>query len=332
MGKEKGKSKQSEGKTKAGKKAVTADATEETSGKGGKLKAANSIKVRHILCEKHSKISEALEKLTQENMRFDKGIILYHINLNSFLFQYSGVAELYSEDKAKQGGNLGWMTRGSMVGEFQDAAFALQPSTLDSPIFTDPPIKTKHGYHIIMVFWMWFFNLGDKFLGIVVNQLGVHKFNTRKVLSGISESLQGEIFIENEVELLMLENDIENEDFSFSQAIGSLKAENEGIRTEWKNITLTGGLMFSVSVFSEAVQGMLPYKKFDSYDILANLLGTIIGLWIAVSCQWLYRRLIIQKEYKVRNPGMNGNEDGERELNCIVNRPAFVSFPIQNYV
>ncbi|OAJ43731.1 hypothetical protein BDEG_27060 [Batrachochytrium dendrobatidis JEL423] len=68
--------------------------------KGGKLKAANSIKVRHILCEKHSKIMEALE-LLKSGQRFDK------------------VAEQYSEDKAKAGGSLGWMTRGSMVGVFQ---------------------------------------------------------------------------------------------------------------------------------------------------------------------------------------------------------------------
>ncbi|CDH59780.1 predicted protein [Lichtheimia corymbifera JMRC:FSU:9682] len=71
--------------------------------KGGKLKPAQSIKVRHILCEKHGKVMEAMAKLKEENMRFDK------------------VAELYSEDKAKAGGSLGWMARGSMVGPFQDA-------------------------------------------------------------------------------------------------------------------------------------------------------------------------------------------------------------------
>ncbi|KAG2214727.1 hypothetical protein INT46_000946 [Mucor plumbeus] len=99
----------------------------------GKLKPAQSVKVRHILCEKHSKAMEALAKIKEENMRFDK------------------VAELYSEDKAKSGGALGWMNRGGMVGAFQDAAFALQPSTCDKPILTDPPVKTKFGYHIIMV-------------------------------------------------------------------------------------------------------------------------------------------------------------------------------------
>lgn len=48
-------------------------------------------------------------------------------------------------------GDLGWMTRGSMLGPFQDAAFALPVSTMDKPVYTDPPVKTKFGYHIIMV-------------------------------------------------------------------------------------------------------------------------------------------------------------------------------------
>ncbi|KAI9184011.1 Peptidyl-prolyl cis-trans isomerase pin4 [Blastocladiella emersonii ATCC 22665] len=132
--------KQAAGGSKGGAKAKPADsdASASSSGKGGKggkgdLKAANSVKVRHILCEKQSKIQEALQKLTVDRMSFDK------------------VAEQYSEDKARSGGSLGWMTRGSMVGEFQEAAFKLTPSTVGSPIFTNPPVKTKFGYHIIMV-------------------------------------------------------------------------------------------------------------------------------------------------------------------------------------
>ncbi|RKO85890.1 hypothetical protein BDK51DRAFT_36281 [Blyttiomyces helicus] len=98
----------------------------------GKLKPAQSIKVRHILCSSHGKCMEAMAKL-QVKVKFNK------------------VAEEYSEDKAKAGGSLGWMVRGSMVGAFQDAAFALQPSTCDNPIYTNPPVKTNFGYHIIMV-------------------------------------------------------------------------------------------------------------------------------------------------------------------------------------
>jgi peptidyl-prolyl cis-trans isomerase NIMA-interacting 4 len=43
------------------------------------------------------------------------------------------------------------MTRGAMVGAFQEAAFALTPSTTSQPIYTNPPVKTSFGYHIIMV-------------------------------------------------------------------------------------------------------------------------------------------------------------------------------------
>ncbi|KAJ8733894.1 hypothetical protein PYW07_014445 [Mythimna separata] len=95
-------------------------------------KGGSAVKVRHILCEKQSKCLEALEKLKAGQ-------------------KFPDVAAAYSEDKARSGGDLGWQIRGSMVGPFQDAAFALPISTVASPVYTDPPIKTKFGYHIIMV-------------------------------------------------------------------------------------------------------------------------------------------------------------------------------------
>lgn len=95
------------------------------------MKAATAVNVRHILCEKHSKATEALQKI-QEGQAFNK------------------VAQEYSEDKAKAGGSLGWMVRGSMVGAFQDVAFALTPSTVDKPLVSGL-VKTNFGYHIIMV-------------------------------------------------------------------------------------------------------------------------------------------------------------------------------------
>ncbi|KAJ7185510.1 FKBP-like protein [Mycena filopes] len=114
---------------KKGKGKSTADDGDDKATKG--LKAATAVNVRHILCEKHSKATEALAKI-QEGQAFNK------------------VAQEYSEDKAKAGGSLGWMVRGSMVGAFQDAAFALTPSTVDKPLVSSL-VKTVHGYHIIMV-------------------------------------------------------------------------------------------------------------------------------------------------------------------------------------
>ncbi|KAK5645868.1 hypothetical protein RI129_004332 [Pyrocoelia pectoralis] len=117
--------------SKSGKSSAKSDDTEKGAA-GKEKKGGTSVKVRHILCEKQSKCLEALEKL-KAGQKFPE------------------VATAYSEDKARQGGDLGWMTRGTMVGPFQDAAFALSISNVNNPIYTDPPIKTKFGYHIIMV-------------------------------------------------------------------------------------------------------------------------------------------------------------------------------------
>ncbi|EUC35551.1 hypothetical protein COCVIDRAFT_88852 [Bipolaris victoriae FI3] len=95
-----------------------------------KLKPATSINVRHILCEKHSKKEEALEKI-RNGAKFDD------------------VAREMSEDKARQGGSLGWKVRGSLMQDFEKVAYELEPSTTGSPKIGE--VKTSEGYHIIMV-------------------------------------------------------------------------------------------------------------------------------------------------------------------------------------
>lgn len=117
---------------KGGAKGSGGGDKDKEAGKKEKGGGSNSVNVRHILCEKQSKCLEALEKL-KAGQKFNE------------------VAATYSEDKARSGGSLGWMIRGSMVGPFQDAAFALPVSSLANPVYTDPPVKTKFGYHIIMV-------------------------------------------------------------------------------------------------------------------------------------------------------------------------------------
>ncbi|KAI9891357.1 MAG: Peptidyl-prolyl cis-trans isomerase pin4 [Vezdaea aestivalis] len=112
------------------KKGKAKEDANSTGSSSGKLKAATSINSRHILCEKHSKKEEALTKL-QDGAKFDE------------------VAKEFSEDKARQGGSLGWKTRGSLDAEFEKVAYDLEPSTTASPKYAE--VKTGHGYHIIMV-------------------------------------------------------------------------------------------------------------------------------------------------------------------------------------
>ncbi|KAH7070450.1 peptidyl-prolyl cis-trans isomerase pin4 [Paraphoma chrysanthemicola] len=106
------------------------DKDESSGGGSSKLKPATSINVRHILCEKHSKKEEALEKI-RNGAKFDE------------------VAREMSEDKARQGGSLGWKVRGSLMGEFEKVAYELEPSTTGNPKIGE--VKTREGYHIIMV-------------------------------------------------------------------------------------------------------------------------------------------------------------------------------------
>ncbi|EFW98934.1 peptidyl-prolyl cis-trans isomerase [Grosmannia clavigera kw1407] len=99
--------------------------------KKGDVKGAQQINVRHILCEKHAKKEEALAKIRSEGAKFDD------------------VARTFSEDKARQGGTLGWKVRGSLDPAFEEVAFALPASTTVSPVVGEA--KTSFGYHIIMV-------------------------------------------------------------------------------------------------------------------------------------------------------------------------------------
>lgn len=61
--------------------------------------------------------------------------------------RFSTLAALYSEDpgSATNGGELGFFTRGDMVGEFEAAAFALKPGEVS------PVIETQYGFHIIQL-------------------------------------------------------------------------------------------------------------------------------------------------------------------------------------
>ncbi|KAI9931853.1 hypothetical protein ASPWEDRAFT_49448 [Aspergillus wentii DTO 134E9] len=118
------------GGNQKGKGKDAGDAGEKGKGGKGGLKPATALNVRHILCEKYSKKEEALEKL-RNGAKFDD------------------VAREFSEDKARQGGSLGWKVRGSLDASFEKAAYELEPSTTNSPKYAD--IKTGFGYHIIMV-------------------------------------------------------------------------------------------------------------------------------------------------------------------------------------
>ncbi|MDO4369134.1 MAG: peptidylprolyl isomerase [bacterium] len=103
------------------------------------------IKLKHILIspnttddmsteEKESAEADAKKKAEDIIKKLEKGE------------DFSKLAKKYSDDSsnAKKGGDLGWVSTGDMVEEFDAAAFKLKKGK-----YTTSPVKTTYGYHII---------------------------------------------------------------------------------------------------------------------------------------------------------------------------------------
>ncbi|HNX28903.1 MAG TPA: peptidylprolyl isomerase [Syntrophomonadaceae bacterium] len=86
------------------------------------------IKASHILVDSEEKALEVKQKLAEGK-------------------DFAELAKEYSTDTTnkEQGGDLGLVSRGQMVAEFEDAAFALPVGEISEPV------KTEYGYHIIKV-------------------------------------------------------------------------------------------------------------------------------------------------------------------------------------
>jgi peptidyl-prolyl cis-trans isomerase SurA len=92
--------------------------------------------VRHILIKTSDQVpdSEARKRILDIKRRIEAGA--------SFAEQ----ARLYSQDgSASQGGDLGWVSPGETVGEFEKAMNALQPGEMSGPV------QTGFGWHLIQV-------------------------------------------------------------------------------------------------------------------------------------------------------------------------------------
>ncbi|KAI8330451.1 hypothetical protein BC941DRAFT_475563 [Chlamydoabsidia padenii] len=56
-----------------------------------------------------------------------------------------------------------------------------------------------------------------------------------------------------------------------------------------RNLILTGSILFFLTIGSEFIQGLLPYRTFDWYDILANVLGSLTGLMMALGLDYAWK-------------------------------------------
>ncbi len=87
------------------------------------FKSEKEIKAKHILVDNEAKANEVIAKL-KKGGDFDK------------------LAKEYSKEPA----DLGYFTKGIMVPEFGNAAFAMKKGE-----YSKKPVKTQFGYHVIKV-------------------------------------------------------------------------------------------------------------------------------------------------------------------------------------
>ncbi|KAJ2918534.1 hypothetical protein MD484_g1805, partial [Candolleomyces efflorescens] len=69
---------------------------------------------------------------------------------------------------------------------------------------------------------------------------------------------------------------------------------------------------FCGGILSEVVQSLLPYKQFDILDVVANLCGSSLGLFVSFHLEKYYRhRREINRLYRPLNPEYSEDEDEE---------------------
>ncbi len=94
-----------------------------------RMNAPEQVHARHILVASEAEANDIIKQLKEGA-------------------DFATLAKEKSTDpgSAQQGGDLGFVSKGQLVPEFEAAAFSMEPGT-----FSEAPIKTDYGWHIIKV-------------------------------------------------------------------------------------------------------------------------------------------------------------------------------------
>ena len=108
--------------------------------------------------------------------------------------KFSMLAKLYSQDpgSASKGGELGFFGRGTMVSEFEAAAFALKPGEVS------PVVETQYGYHIIQLIERRGNNINVRYILLQPKISSTDLLQARVTLDSLAQEIrQGNISFED---------------------------------------------------------------------------------------------------------------------------------------
>jgi peptidyl-prolyl cis-trans isomerase C len=105
------------------------------------FKVPEQVHAAHIL------LAIAAKATATERAEIKKKLEVIRDDIEKGKITFEAAAANYSTDEgtAKKGGDLGFFTKGDMVKEFEEAAFAAKPGTFA------PIVETEFGYHLIKV-------------------------------------------------------------------------------------------------------------------------------------------------------------------------------------
>lgn len=214
------------------------------------------IKASHILVDNPDTAQMLLERI-QAGESFEK-----------LAFEYS-----IDPSAKKNKGDLGYFTWGSMVPEFQEAAFAMEPGDVS------PPVKTDYGYHII--------KLVDRLPNEFRDDFGTMKVDIKNQLTNRNRAMLSRQYIENMREKYPIQVDtatcqyllhkreqlyppvllqnLPRNDFDVEQLD---RSEKELVLATWDNGQIT------VIEYLDLAKNVAPNIKpdFDQYDSLATII------------------------------------------------------------
>lgn len=151
--------------------------------------------------------------------------------------KFSMLATLYSQDpgSAKNGGELGFFTRGDMVGEFERAAFALKPGEV-SPI-----VETKFGFHIIQLIERRGNSLNARHILLIPKVSADDMLKARMTLDSLaSEIRRGSITFEDAAKQYSTAANAKQGGTAVNPADGTTRFDPTAIKEHYFNVGIQG--------------------------------------------------------------------------------------------